>query len=88
MIRPFVEYPINIGEMFIWESSNLLLLVPVAVGLVILVVLASQKSGIHGGQDWLLRFGQSREGLHTASSPATNSGSSANGLKPKKPKSS
>ena len=55
--------------MFIWESSNLLLLVPVAVGLVILVVLASQKGGIHGGQGWLLRFGQSRE--KTASSPAT-----------------
>jgi hypothetical protein len=43
--------------MFIWESSNLLLLVPVAVGLVILVALASRKGGIHGGQDWLLRFG-------------------------------
>jgi hypothetical protein len=65
MIRPFVEYPINIGEMLIWESSNLLLLVPVAVGLVILVVLASQKGGIHGGQDWLLRFGQSREKVFT-----------------------
>lgn len=65
MIRPFVEYPINIGEMFIWESSNLLLLVPVAVGLVILVVLASPKGGIHGGQDWLLRFGQSREKVFT-----------------------
>jgi hypothetical protein len=51
--------------MFIWESSNLLLLVPVAVGLVILVVLASQKGGIHGGQDWLLRFGQSREKVFT-----------------------
>jgi hypothetical protein len=76
--------------MFIWESSNLLLLVPVAVGLVILVALASRKGGIHGVQDWLLRFALwivAREGLHTASSPATNSGSSANGLKPKQPKS-
>jgi hypothetical protein len=27
----------NLGEIFIWESSNLLLLIPVVIGLVMLV---------------------------------------------------
>jgi hypothetical protein len=27
----------NIGEILIWESSNLLLLIPIAIGLVMLV---------------------------------------------------
>jgi hypothetical protein len=50
----------NIGEILIRESFNLLLLIPVVIGLVMLV------RGIRGQpvfteKDWLFLFGQTRE---------------------------
>ena len=45
----------NIGEILIWESSNLLLLITVVIALVMLVRWASGKGGIHGARlvGWL-----------------------------------
>jgi len=50
----------NIGEIFIWEATNVLLLIPVVIALVIL------KRWIRGQplfieRDWLFLFGQTRE---------------------------
>jgi hypothetical protein len=43
----------NIGEILIWESSNLLLLIPVVIGLVMLVRWFQGKA-VFTERDWLL----------------------------------
>jgi hypothetical protein len=50
----------NIGEMLIWESSNLLLLIPVVIGLVMLVRWF-QGRAVFTERDWRFLFGHSRE---------------------------
>jgi hypothetical protein len=50
----------NIGEILVWESSNLLLLIPVVIGLVLLVRWL-QGRALFTERDWLLLFGHSRE---------------------------
>ena len=45
----------NLGEILIWESSNLLLLVPVVIGLVMLVRWL-QGRAVFTEWDWLLLF--------------------------------
>jgi hypothetical protein len=49
----------NIGEILIWESSNLLLLIPVVIGLVMLVQWFQGRVVITE-RDWLLLFGYPR----------------------------
>jgi hypothetical protein len=58
----------NIGEILIWESSNLLLLIPVVIGLVMLVRLFQGRT-VFTERDWLLLFGhpRERESSHRAS---------------------
>jgi hypothetical protein len=48
----------NIGEILIWESSNLLLLIPVVIGLVICS--AGFSEGRRSQRDWFLLFGHPR----------------------------
>jgi hypothetical protein len=42
----------NIGEILIWESSNLLLLIPVVIGLVMLVRWIRGRA-VFTDRDWL-----------------------------------
>jgi hypothetical protein len=53
----------NIGERRIWESSNLLLLIPVVIGLVMLLRWL-QGRAVFTERDWLL-FGHPREKVFT-----------------------
>jgi len=50
----------NIGEILIWESSNLLLLIPVVIGLV-MVVRWMRGRPVFTERDWLFLVGRSRE---------------------------
>src|SRR5262245_10145987 len=50
----------NIGEILIWESFNLLLLIPVAIGLVMLVRWIRGRP-VFTERDWLFFFGHPRE---------------------------
>jgi hypothetical protein len=54
----------NIGEILVWESSNLLLLVPVVIWLVMLVRWL-QGRPVFTERDWLLLFGHPREKAFT-----------------------
>ena len=49
----------NIGEVLIWESSNLLLLILAVIGLVMLVRRLQGKA-VFTERDWLLLFGIQR----------------------------
>ena len=49
----------NIGEVLIWESSNLLLLIPAVIWLVMLVRRLQGKV-VFTERDWLLLFGIQR----------------------------
>jgi len=49
----------NIGEVLIWESSNLLLLIPAVIWLVMLVRRLQGKA-VFTERDWLLLFGIQR----------------------------
>lgn len=53
----------NIGEMLIWESPNVLRLIPVVIGLVMLV--RCLREGRSYGAGWLLLFGHPREKAFT-----------------------
>lgn len=57
----------NIGETLIWGSSNLLLLIPVVIGLVMLVPWC-QGRVVFTERDWLLLFGHAREMVPTPAS--------------------
>jgi hypothetical protein len=50
----------NIGEILIWESSNLLLLIPVVIGPVMLVRWLQGRAAFTE-RDWFLLFGHPRE---------------------------
>ena len=50
----------NIGDIIIWESMNLLLLIPVVLGLVMLVRLL-KRHPVFTERDWLFLFGHPRE---------------------------
>jgi hypothetical protein len=50
----------NIAEILIWESLNLLLLIPVIIGLVTLVRWMRGRS-VFTERDWLFLFGHPRE---------------------------
>src|SRR5262249_20136469 len=50
----------NIGKILIWESFNLLLLIPVAIGLVMLVRWMRARA-VFTERDWLFLFGNPRE---------------------------
>src|SRR5215510_9923214 len=50
----------NIGEILIWESFNLLLLIPVIIGLVMLVRWI-RGWPVFTERDWLFLFGNPRE---------------------------
>jgi hypothetical protein len=50
----------NIGEILIWESSNLLLLIPVVIGLVILMRWLRGRA-VFTERDWLFLIGHPRE---------------------------
>jgi len=50
----------NISEILIWESSNLLLLIPLVIGLVMLVRWLQRKA-VFTERDWLLLFGHPHE---------------------------
>ena len=52
----------NIGQALIWESSNLLLLIPLVIGLVMLVRWL-QGTAVFTERDWLLLFRHPREKL-------------------------
>ena len=54
----------NIGEILIWESSNLLLLIPGVIGVVMLVRWLQGRAAFTE-RDWLLLFGQPREKAFT-----------------------
>ncbi len=54
-----IPRPMNIGEILIWESSNVLLLIPVVIGLVLLVRWF-QGRAVFTERDWLLLFGYPR----------------------------
>jgi hypothetical protein len=49
----------NIDEILTWESSNILLLIPVVIGLVMLVRWL-QGRAVFTERDWLLLFGHSK----------------------------
>jgi hypothetical protein len=50
----------NVGEILIWESSNLLLLIPVVIGLVILMRWIRGRA-VFTERDWLFLTGRPRE---------------------------
>ena len=50
----------NIGEILIWESFNLLLLIPLVIGIVMLVRCIRGRS-VFTERDWLFLFGHPRE---------------------------
>jgi hypothetical protein len=50
----------NIGEILIWESSNLLLLIPVVIGLVMLTRWIRGRP-VFTERDWLFLIGRPRE---------------------------
>jgi hypothetical protein len=50
----------NIGQILIWESSNLHLLIPAVIGLVILLRWL-QGRALFTERDWLLLFGHPRD---------------------------
>ena len=50
----------NIGEIFIWEATNVLLLIPVVIALVILTRWIRGRP-LFIERDWLFLFGQTRE---------------------------
>jgi hypothetical protein len=54
----------NISEILIWESSNLLLLIPVVIVLVRLLRRLQGKAAFTE-RDWLLLFGHPREKVFT-----------------------
>jgi hypothetical protein len=56
----------NIGEILIWESSNLLLLIPVVIREGDAGALASRKGGIHGAGLVSALWTSTRESLNTA----------------------
>src|SRR5262245_51483093 len=49
----------NIGEIFIWESTNALLLMPVVIGVVMLMRWIRGKP-VFTDRDWLFLFGHTR----------------------------
>jgi len=50
----------NIGEILVWESTNVLLLIPVVIALVMLVRWVRGRP-IFTERDWLFLFGHRRE---------------------------
>jgi hypothetical protein len=54
----------NFGEVLIWESSNLLLLISVVIGLVVLMHWLQGKA-VFTVRDWLLLFGHPRDKVLT-----------------------
>ena len=56
--NPALYREMNIGEILIWESSNLRLLIPVVIGLVICS--AGFSEGRRSQRDWFLLFGHPR----------------------------
>jgi hypothetical protein len=58
------DTPVNIGAILIWKSSNLLLLIPVVIGLVMLVRWF-QGRALFTERDWLLLLGHPREKVFT-----------------------
>src|SRR5499426_2501428 len=50
----------NIGEILVWESTNVLLLIPVVIALVMLVRWVRGRP-IFAERDWLFLFGHRRE---------------------------
>jgi hypothetical protein len=73
----------NIGEILIWESSNLLLLIPVVIGLVMLVRWL-QGRAVFTERDWLLQHligNASRE--HVAGDVPSRSGKGQHGQRQK-----
>src|SRR5215813_10402184 len=50
----------NIGEILIWESTNVLLLIPVVIALVMLVRWVRGRA-VFTERDWLFLFGHPRE---------------------------
>ena len=56
----------NLAEILIWQSSNLLLLIPVVIGLVMLLRWFQERM-VFMGRDWVLHFGYPRESLQAVS---------------------
>jgi hypothetical protein len=56
---------VSTPEILIWESTNLLLLIPVAIGLVMLTRLFYGRP-VFTNRDWRFLFGHSREKVFTA----------------------
>jgi len=50
----------NIGEILVWESTNVLLLIPVVIALVMLVRWVRGRA-VFTERDWLFLFGHPRE---------------------------
>jgi len=50
----------NIGEILVWESTNVLLLIPVVIALVMLVRWIRRRP-VFTERDWLFLFGHPRE---------------------------
>ena len=50
----------NIGEILVWESTNVLLLIPVVIALVMLVRWMRGRA-VFTEKDWLFLFGHPRE---------------------------
>jgi hypothetical protein len=56
---------VNIGDMLIWESTNLLLLIPIVIGLVMLTRWFQRRT-VFTDRDWRFLFGHPREEVLTA----------------------
>jgi hypothetical protein len=56
----------NIGEILIWESSNVLLLIPVVIGLVMLVRWFPGRAVFHGAGLASALWPSAQESLHAA----------------------